>query len=78
MRLIPAPLAQSSRNSPRSAETFPLEGVTRAPVLNGLRDMLPPLLLQFVTPVLKLGFDDFNVAGLFDGLVFDVRGISFA
>jgi hypothetical protein len=78
MRLIPAPLAQPSRSSQRSAETFPLEGVTRAPVSNGLRDMLPPLLLQFVTPVLKLCFDDFNVAGLFDGLGLDVRGIRFA
>ena len=78
MRLIPAPLAQSSRNRQRSVETFPLEGVKRAPVLNGLRDMLPPFLLQFVTPVLKLGSDDFNVTGLFDGLVFDVRGIRFA
>ena len=37
--------------------------------------MLFPFLQQFVAPVFQLHGDGFDVAGLFDGSGFDVRGI---
>jgi hypothetical protein len=37
--------------------------------------LLFPLLEQFIPPVLQLRGDLFDVADLFDGLVFDVTGI---
>jgi hypothetical protein len=53
-------------------------GKWACPVLNRLRNILPSLLNEFVTPVLELLGDDFNAAGLFYGAHSDLSGIIFA
>ena len=48
------------------------------PLFNGLRDILTPLLNEFVAPVLELLGDDFNAARLFNGVHFDSYGVVIA
>lgn len=45
------------------------------PVLNVMRNTLPPLLQQLVPPVLQLRSDCFNAGGLLDGADFDAPGV---
>src|SRR6266480_5624834 len=43
--------------------------------LNTLRNTLPVMLPQFVSPAFQLGHDGLDASNLFDGLGFDARGI---
>jgi hypothetical protein len=48
------------------------------PVLNMMRNTLPPLPLQLVSPALQLRYDSLHASDLLDDLRFDARGIIFA
>ena len=66
----------------RNAKTLPWQGVRlvllKSSFSYGLSHLQFSLFQQFIPPVLHLRGDLLDVAGLFDGLVFDMRGIRVA
>ena len=66
--------ALSSRTI-RGLENLPPGRSKACPVLNMMRNTLPPLLHQFFAPLFQLRCNRLNSAGLFDGVDFDAPGL---
>ena len=75
MRLVFATLGAKFAQQCRQRGNLDLSRGSACPVLSGLRNILPPLLNEFVAPVLELLGDDFDAAGIFNGVHFDSSGV---
>jgi len=59
----------------RGNENLPPGRGRACPELNMIRNTLPPLMHQFVAPLLQLCGDGLNAGGLFDGSGFDTSSV---
>ena len=75
--MVCASISPASRSF-RGLKNLPPGRSKACPVLNMMRNTLPPLLQYFVSPLFQLRGDSLNPGGLFDGSDFDVAGVTIA